>query len=219
MKHLFRRLRGILVAIAALALSAGLAFGAQPEAAPAGPRERGRPRRQDRARQGRPAGRVDRRGRPTKTLEEDEDTDEDVDEDVEEEGVEDGRRELRTDPTTLTEEELAELKHGSIVCWAAHQNEWPEWFANHGAFVKCWAHHGKADAPSCTEDPTAEVPEADEDAAAPPPATATARARARGRATTSSRTPWQIKSLARATRARLFSFWCVAGSARRTAPA
>ena len=43
----------------------------------------------------------------------------------------------------------------SIVCWAAHQTEWPEWFSNHGAFVRCWAHQGKADAASCTEDPSA----------------------------------------------------------------
>jgi hypothetical protein len=66
----------------------------------------------------------------------------------------------------LTPDELDLLKHGSIVCWAAHQTEWPEWFANHGAHVKCWAHSGKAEAPSCTEDPTVEVPAAGEDAAA-----------------------------------------------------
>ena len=51
-----------------------------------------------------------------------------------------------TDPTGLTAEELAAMTHGSIVCWAAHQTEWPDWFANHGAFVRCWAHQGKADA-------------------------------------------------------------------------
>jgi hypothetical protein len=39
------------------------------------------------------------------------------------------------------------------VCWAAHQTTWPEWFSNHGAFVKCWAHQGKADAADCTVAP------------------------------------------------------------------
>jgi len=48
------------------------------------------------------------------------------------------------------------MTHGSIVCWAAHQVDWPEWFSNHGAFTRCWAHQGKADAASCTEDPAVE---------------------------------------------------------------
>jgi len=156
-KHVSRRLREILVAFAALALSAGLAFGAQPAdnwgltnaSAHAGKTVPVKAGQQDES-----------------TDEElgDEDTDEDLDEEVDEEGT--GGENCSTDPTTLTEEELAALKHGSIVCWAAHQTEWPEWFTKHGDFVKCWAHHGKAEAPSCTEDPNAVVPEVDEDAAA-----------------------------------------------------
>ena len=48
-----------------------------------------------------------------------------------------------TDPTTLDEAALAELNHGAIVCWAAHQ-ETPAEFDNHGAWVSSWAkkNHG-----------------------------------------------------------------------------
>ena len=161
-KHLFQRLRGVLIAIAALALSAGLAFGAQPDAswgltnaaAHAGKTVPVKAGQQE----------VDE-----ETVDTDEDTDEDVDEDVDEEVEQDatGGENCATDPTALTPDQLALMKHGSIVCWAAHQKEWPEWFAHHGGFVKCWAHQGKkADAPSCTEDPNAEVPAADGDPAA-----------------------------------------------------
>ena len=167
MKHLFQRLRGAFIAFAALALSSGMVLGAQPDASLPGlanaaihagktvPVKAGQvedPADED----------VD------EDVDEEEDTEEDVDEDVDGEDAGDGTggENCATDPTTLTEEELAELKHGSIVCWAAHQDEWPEWFTKHGEHVKCWAHHGKPDAPSCTEDPDAEVPEVDEDAAA-----------------------------------------------------
>lgn len=43
-----------------------------------------------------------------------------------------------TDPTGLTAEQLAEVRHGSVVCWAAHQ-ETPEGYANHGEWVSEWA--------------------------------------------------------------------------------
>ena len=51
-----------------------------------------------------------------------------------------------TDPRTLEPAALAELNHGAIVCWAAHQ-ETPEGFDNHGAWVSSWAkqNHGHAD--------------------------------------------------------------------------
>jgi hypothetical protein len=47
------------------------------------------------------------------------------------------------DPRTLTPEQLDELNHGAIVCWAAHQDT-PEGFKNHGAWVSSWAkdNHG-----------------------------------------------------------------------------
>ena len=144
MKHLFERLRGVFIAFAALALSAGLAFGAQPEAPLPGL-----------ANASTHAGKTV----PVKAGQQDESTDEDTDEDLgededteeslDEEGAEDGTggENCSTDPTTLTEEELAELKHGSIVCWAAHQDEelWGAEFANHGQWVKSWAQSGKDD--------------------------------------------------------------------------
>jgi hypothetical protein len=67
-----------------------------------------------------------------------------------------------TDPTTATPEELGAMNHGAIVCWAAQQVEWPAWFSNHGAFVRCWAHQGKVDAVSCTEDPATVQPTGDQ---------------------------------------------------------
>jgi len=44
-----------------------------------------------------------------------------------------------TDPTALTAEELAEVRHGSVVCWAAHQETPEEGYANHGEWVSEWA--------------------------------------------------------------------------------
>jgi hypothetical protein len=155
---LFRRLRGVLIAFAALALSAGLAFGAQPET--------GWGLSNASAHAGKT---VPVKAGQVADEETDEDTEdlggEDTDEDVEDDAGGGGEH-CSTDPTALTPEELAELNHGSIVCWAAHQKEWPEWFKTHGKHVSCWAHQGKAEAPSCTEDPNAEPPVADEDAAA-----------------------------------------------------
>jgi hypothetical protein len=158
-KHVLQHFRGTLIALAALALSAGLAFGAQPEA--------GWGLTNASAHAGKTVPvRAGQQVTDEETVEDGEDVeDEDTDEEVEEDAAGGGEN-CSTDPTGLTPEELAELKHGSIVCWAAHQKEWPDWFAKHGKFVKCWAHQGKADAPSCTEDPNAEEPVADEDAAA-----------------------------------------------------
>ena len=84
-------------------------------------------------------------------VEEDEDLDEEVDEEapVAEEQVEaeeEAGDNCATDPTGLTDEALAALRHGSVVCWAAHQ-ETPEGYANHGEWVSEWAkkNHGHED--------------------------------------------------------------------------
>jgi hypothetical protein len=136
--HRLRGLRGLLIAFVALALSAGLAFGAQPDASAKGL-----------------ANAAVHAGKTVPVEAVDETTDESTDEDSQDTESSDAGTNCTTDPTTLTPEELAALRHGSIVCWAAHQTQWPEWFANHGAFVKCWAHQGKTDAPSCTTAPAA----------------------------------------------------------------
>lgn len=171
MQSLIARARHLLLALTMLALSAGLAFAALPPAAGPG--------LVNAAAQ---AGKTVPVAGGDETLGEDEETDEDADDDEDagedEDGGEDetaegsededtdedaesdaegaGREHCAIDPSALTEEELAALNHGSIACWAAHQAEWPEWFSNHGAFVRCWAHQGKAGAPSCTEAPATE---------------------------------------------------------------
>ncbi len=43
-----------------------------------------------------------------------------------------------TSPIGLTAEQLAAMTHGQVVCWAAQQQT-PDGFANHGAWVKSWA--------------------------------------------------------------------------------
>ena len=43
------------------------------------------------------------------------------------------------------------MNHGSIVCWAAHQTEWPAEFKNHGAWVRSWAQWDKADEESAPD--------------------------------------------------------------------
>jgi hypothetical protein len=155
MKERMLFVRSILVALTALALSAGLAFGAAPQASS------GLANASLHAGKTVPFGGAE----PVTLGEDDETTDEETEETEETVESEDGEEGLEseeagencaTDPTLATEEELAALKHGSIVCWAAHQAEWPAWFSNHGGWVKCWAHHGKADATSCTVDPAAE---------------------------------------------------------------
>ena len=136
MSKLILRFRGLLIALATLALSASLAFGAQPAGSWG------------------LSNAASHAGKTVPVQAADEETagDENVDETTDESTSGDN---CATDPSALTADELAAMKHGSIVCWAAHQTTWPDWFSNHGAFVKCWAHTGKADAPSCTVAPAA----------------------------------------------------------------
>lgn len=162
MHSLLKHIRLLLIAVTALAMSAGLAFGATPPDASTGLANAA-------AHAGKtvPVVGDETLGEDDEDVETDEDTEdlEDGDEaevDVaEDEGVEDAEDaadaadNCATDPSLLAPEDLDAMNHGSIVCWAAHQTEWPEWFSNHGAFVRCWAHQGKTDAVSCTEDPSA----------------------------------------------------------------
>jgi hypothetical protein len=86
----------------------------------------------------------------------DEDLDEDLDEEVDEEAPvaeeqveaedEEAGENCAADPTGLSDEALAAVRHGSVVCWAAHQ-ETPEGYANHGEWVSEWAkkNHGHQD--------------------------------------------------------------------------
>jgi hypothetical protein len=109
---------------------------------------------------------------------EDEETDEEeeAEEETVEEESEDGDN-CSTDPTTLTEEELAEMRHGSIVCWAAKQ-ETPEGYDNHGQWVSEWARsngHPEADETDEGDD------EADEGDEAEPAAAQQVRGKGKGK--------------------------------------
>jgi hypothetical protein len=150
--QLIHRLRGFLIALAAIALSAGLAFGAQPTST-------GLANAAAHAGKTVPVRVADDQTAGDEST--DETTDESADESTESDDSTGAGENCATDPTTLTPEDLALMRHGSIVCWAAQQTTWPEWFSNHGSFVKCWAHQGKADAISCTEDPAAQAPSAE----------------------------------------------------------
>jgi len=75
--------------------------------------------------------------------EQSEDEDEPTEAEDEEAESEEAGDNCATDPTGLTPEDLALVRHGSVVCWAAHQ-ETPEGYTNHGAWVSEWAkkNHG-----------------------------------------------------------------------------
>lgn len=163
MSTLFKHIRLVLIACTALALSAGLVFGATPPAASSGLSNAA-------AHAGKTvpvvvedetAGGDESAEEQNETETAEETTEETTEETSESESetedvqdAEDASTNCTVDPTAATPEDLAAMNHGAVVCWAAQQTEWPEWFANHGAFVRCWAHQGKADAASCTEDPS-----------------------------------------------------------------
>lgn len=122
MTSILRQFRGMLVAIAILALTAGAAMAGQP-ATPANGLEVA----------------AQHAGKTVPVVDAapgEEDEDEDEDEEVE--GAEDTADNCLVDPTGLDEVALAELTHGQIVCWAAHQGT-PEGYDNHGAWVSEWA--------------------------------------------------------------------------------
>ena len=155
MKNILTHLKGLLIAVVALAMSAGLAFGAQPPAAASWGLENAAAHAGKTVPQqalGATSGEDDEaEGDEDAGTEEETDEGAEVDETTDEETeagatVEEASNNCLTDPTdatTLTEEELLAMNHGSIVCWAAHQKTWPEEFRNHGAWVSSWAHWGK----------------------------------------------------------------------------
>lgn len=130
-----RHLRSLLIAIVALAMSAGLTFGAAAPQASFGLAKAATHATPN-------AGSGDE-----VTVGEDEDTE--TDETDEDTG--DGGDNCTTDPTDPATD-LTTLTHGQIVCWAAHQ-ETPEGYANHGAWVSQWAKgdHGNAGADKSAE--------------------------------------------------------------------
>lgn len=165
MRIILLHLRGVLIAVVALALSAGLAFAGHPTAS-FGPATAG-----SSLAVGDEASAGDEDVEVDETAGADGDANHDIEVDEIDhvdgttggttDGTIDGTTDqvagqaptadtagtnCLTDPTTLTVEELAAMSHGSIVCWAAHQTTWPAEFANHGAWVSSWAHMGKGTA-------------------------------------------------------------------------
>lgn len=160
MSNLLRRLRGVAIALAALALTAGLAYAAPPPEGWGLTNASAHAGKTVPVKAGQLTGEDEDVDEDVDEVEDEEVEDEDVEEDLEGAGA-DGDN-CATDPTGLTDEELAELKHGSIVCWAAHQTDelWGEEFDNHGQWVRSWAQKDKDDEETTEEDTV------DEDAAA-----------------------------------------------------
>ena len=180
MTHLIRRLQPTLIALVGVALSAGLVFGAQPTDG------WGLSNAAEHAGKVVPvkAGQV-LEGDEDADTDEDVDTDEDTDtdEDVDAGPEEDGdAANCATDPTGLSEEALAALKHGSVVCWAAHQADdvWAGDFANHGQWVKSWAKKEKAE--KTTDEDASDEDASDENAGATSAGGAHGKGQGRGKA-------------------------------------
>ena len=133
-KHLYG-LRGLLVAIVVIVLSSSAAAAA----GPSGHAANGLATAAEKADKTVPVA-------AQEESEQDEDAEQETEEETEAAPEDAGGEHCATDPRTLEPEALAELNHGAIVCWAAHQ-ETPEGFDNHGAWVSSWAmqNNGHAD--------------------------------------------------------------------------
>ena len=130
--HLYG-LRGLLVAIVVIVLSAGAAA-----AGPSGDAANGLATAAEKAGKTVPVA-------AQEATEQDEDAEQETEVATEAAHEGAGGDHCATDPRTLEPEALAELNHGAIVCWAAHQ-ETPEGLDNHGAWVSSWAKQNKGHA-------------------------------------------------------------------------
>lgn len=137
-------LRGLLIALVIIVLSAGVV-------AAAGPDGHGLATAAEKAGKTVPVAAQDEETTDEETT--DETTDQETTQTTEQQTeaathASTGGDHCATDPRTLTAEALALLNHGAIVCWAAHQPT-PAEFANHGAWVRSWAqqNHGHTKPP------------------------------------------------------------------------
>lgn len=130
-----RHLRPLLISVVALLLTAGIAFAAKPTSVGLG-----------RATGSEASGHIvptvqvaDENAQPDENAEPDEDTEAEKSA----EDPADSADHCLADPTKATDEELAAVNHGAVVCGAAHMAT-PDGYANHGAFVSEWArkNHG-----------------------------------------------------------------------------
>jgi hypothetical protein len=122
MIQLLRQFRGLAVALAVLAISAGAVFAGAPHFAPATV----------------PVAQFDPAAEPTASP--DENADEDQDEDVNEDQDEDAGETAEAPEAPAGAEDGAPTDTHGFMVSAAAQMETPEEFANHGAFVSCVAH-------------------------------------------------------------------------------
>lgn len=136
-------LKGFLIALVALALSAGVAFAGSSNGLSVAATHAGKTVPVQVA----PGGTEDENA--TEDANEDDQDVQDTTETQQTEDAADSADNCTTDPTGMTEEELAQLTHGQIVCWAAHQDT-PAGYANHGAWVSEWAKKGKGGADAAT---------------------------------------------------------------------
>jgi hypothetical protein len=133
---IIKRLRPLFIGIIALIFTAGIAFAGKPSTPAAGL-----------------AVAAEHAGKTVPVVAEpgDEEGDEELNEPLENEELDEdgaGGENCAIDPTLLTPEELAAMRHGSVVCWAAHQ-ETPEGFDNHGLWISsefAKKNHGHEDA-------------------------------------------------------------------------
>lgn len=118
------RLRPLLIGLVVLLLTAGIAFAGKPSTPANGLQV---------------ASEASGKTVPVRADEGDEETEPAVEHEPDGSGGEN----CATDPTGLTDEELSEMRHGSVVCWAAHQDT-PDGYDNHGQWVSEWAkkNHG-----------------------------------------------------------------------------
>ncbi|HSO30436.1 MAG TPA: hypothetical protein VLS28_11065 [Candidatus Sulfomarinibacteraceae bacterium] len=143
MTGIITRLRPLLISLVVLLFTAGIAFAGRPDAPGFGRATAAQSSGQtvpvgvDEEDEGTTA---DPASTTTETTAETEATTESEDPEV------DGDH-CSTDPTGLTDEQLAELNHGAIVCWAAHQ-ETPAEYRNHGVWVSEWAGKNRGHAPA-----------------------------------------------------------------------
>lgn len=153
MRATLRRSRGLLLALAVLAISATMVLAAKPESSGSPACENGQSAAHTdqtgctdegttggqgtEGTEGTETGDTDAPKEPKKAKSDTEET--------ETEATGEGGDHCTIDPTGLSDSDLAAMNHGSIVCWAAHQTSW-DGFENHGAFVSHWAHQGKGDA-------------------------------------------------------------------------